>query len=281
MKRTPYSSTELIFLTVFLSISGVALAMESEDQSSPPQKAPHPVSILKNGGENPQKVAARLELHSLTPKIQKGDLEAMKRAKELRFKFKITDKDLGIESQQWPQKPNQVQDLPLEDRFAAIQKVRPDDRCQIPLKVRQEILDHELSKLPDAKERYQREPALKTQLALNVFNYTDSQEDALNDQLPDLTKQSSALGHELTLIDKRRDLLAVQKRILSNEEDFPQSVAKRVKQEIDEKIAKLDNLEKAFQNERSRISVRQMPLVRKVMRNYVNPESQTDHPGAK
>jgi len=50
--------------------------------------------------ENSLRVAALVELHSLTPKIQQGYLEAMKRAKELRFKFKITDKHLGIKSKQ-------------------------------------------------------------------------------------------------------------------------------------------------------------------------------------
>lgn len=269
MKWKPYGLIGLIFSTAFLSIGGTAFAMteeEPEEKSSASQKTPHPIPIAKEKVENPLKVAALTELHSLIPKIQKGDLEAMKRAKQLRYKFKITDKDLGIESQQWPQNLYQVQDLPLEDRLSAIQKVRPDDRCQIPLKVRQEILDYELSK--HKKERYQREPALRTQLALHVYNYTDSQEDALNDRLPALMRQSSALGHELTLINKRRDSLEGQKRILSNEEDFPENVAKRIKADIDEDILKLENLEKGLRNQRSRIIVQQLPLVRKVTRDY-------------
>jgi len=134
-----------------------------------------------------------------------------------------------------------VQNLPLEDRFAAIQKMMPDNRCQIPLKVRQEILDYELSKLTNPKEKYEKEPALKTQLALNVYIYTDSQEDALNNQLPDLMQQSSAVTRQITLLNKRRESLEGQERILSVEEDFPENVAKRIRQDLDEDILKLDS----------------------------------------
>ncbi|MBX9786450.1 MAG: hypothetical protein K2Y08_03830 [Alphaproteobacteria bacterium] len=264
LKRQNFSLFCVMVIGLFLSSGHTVYAMDDDEHNPSPQVM---LRVEDDGldteeAESEEIVDVRAsiinDVKAAMPQYQKGDLEIMRWVNRMCKEYKITQKELGVESNPWPQDPKEVSELPLKERFAAIQKVTPDNRWVIPRILREKVFRFELSKIKDPKERAAKTDTLKSQLALHVCEFTNSQEEAHNETFPSLLNESIRVGRQLMSVEMRK------KRLLTFSESTPESIAKKMKEDFE-----MLNLEQELLEEsRREIVDQQKPLVRKITRNF-------------
>lgn len=210
--------------------------------------------------------AALQELKSLQEKVQQGDQAALQKAKELRKKYKISDKHLGIESHQWSQDPEKVEKLPIEQQLQAMQNVDPNNRYAVPLDTREQILKYELSKVPtdDIVARRKREFELSPILALCLFPLTDSQQDGI-DNLPKYTQQLKIMKQNLPILYDLLDLKMKDKKRKSDTDSHDpkrQRVDEDSNKDVDDIKAKISKTETKMEELKKTIKARHKSIKR-------------------
>jgi hypothetical protein len=285
LKRQNFFLFSLIIVVLLLNLGREGYAMDKDDEHNPtPQVAP----CVKDDGLDTEEAEGSEEIvdvrasiikdvKAAMPQYQEGDLGIMRWVNKMCKEYKITQEELGVASHQWSQDPKEVSKLPLKERFAAIQKVTPDDRWTIPKILREEVFRFELSKVKDPKERAAKTDTLKSQLALHVYEFTNSQEEAHNETLPSLLNESAYLGRQLMVLEIKKERLLNEgqsedkKRKLTFDTSTSDNVAKKVKEDIVERdFQKLTMQEKILEESRKKIIAQQVPLVEKVTRNSSN-----------
>jgi len=264
-------SIALIVTSLFLGSGHAGYAMDKDEVEHKP--SPQVTLCVEDDGldteeaESEEIVDMRTsiinDVKAAMPQYQKGDIEIMRWVNRICKEYNITQEELGVESNQWPQDPKEVSKFPLKKRFAAIQKVVPDNRWTIPKEIREEVFRFELSKIMDPKERVAKLDSLKSQLALHVCEFTNSQEEAHNETLPSLLNESIYLGRQLMSVEIRK------KRLLTSDESTPENVAKKVKEDsVEQDLQKLTKQQKMLEEIRKAIIDQQKPLVSKITRSF-------------
>lgn len=265
LKRQNFFLFSVMVIGFFFNSGRTVYAMDKDDEHNP---IPQVALCVEDDGLDTEEVEESEEIvdvrasivkdvKAAMPQYQKGDLGIMHWVNKICKEYKITQEELGVASNQWSQDPKEVSKLPLKERFAAIQNVTPDDRWTIPRELREKVFRFELSKIKDPKERGVKIDSLKSQLALHVCEFTNSQEEAHNETFPSLLNESIHVGRQLMSVEMRR------KRLLTLDESTPENVAKKVKEDLTILIQ-----QKMLEESRREIIDQQKPLVRKITRNF-------------
>lgn len=259
----------LMVMCLFLNSGQAGHAMDKDDEHNP---SPQVTLCVEDDGldtEEEEIVDVRAsiinDVKAAMPQYQKGDIKIMRWVNQMCKEYKITQKELGVESNPWPQSPKKVSKLPLEERFAAIQKIMPDNRYDIPREIREKVLVCELSKIMDPEERAAKTDYLESQLALHVCEFTNSQEEAHNETVPALLNESIHLRRQLTNVEMK------EKRLLTFDDSTPDNVAKKMKEEsVEQELQKLAKEKKKLEKARKKNRTQQKRLIRNITRDF-NP----------
>jgi hypothetical protein len=292
----------LMVMCLFLGLGQVVYAMDDDNLSSHAVSSTLP-QVEDDGLDTEELESEEIvdmrtsiinDVKAAMPQYQKGDIGIMRWVNGMCKEYKITQEELGVESNPWPQDPKKVSKLPPEEMFAAIQKVMPDIRYAIPKETREGVLKFELSKITDSKEKAAKTEFLKSQLALHVCEFTNSQEEAHNKTFPSLLNESACLARQLMTLEVKKSRLIEstseidipdQNKVISEIEIPAQNdelsdpkkrkletssatdnVAKKMKEDFE--IFEIDFQKEMLEESRKEIISQQKPLVRKITRNF-------------
>jgi hypothetical protein len=193
--------------------------------------------------------------------------ELTRLAKTLRMQFRLTNQDLGIEHKV-PLKADQVEQFPLDVRLQAMIRVLPDFRHQVPLKVRQEIMQFELTR-EDPLDKSK----LEAILGLKLHEFTPSQEEARDVELPridgrlaPIKRKGAEISKQQTPLEEEKRRLEEKKQTLDEGED-PSKINARLAM-IEKELAALNRREEENNQDRGKLNQTAKPFINKLMRDF-------------